>query len=63
MANEADEANELNQIHSDKAIDKARQAAAEMPVGYSGECIHCEELFTRIVNGHCGKCRDLLGLN
>lgn len=43
-------------------INLIRRRAAAIPVGEPGECKQCGEDFSRLVRGHCGRCRDKLGL-
>ena len=39
----------------------AQQKAAEIPIGEPGECEECgRKDLPRLVNGHCGRCRDEL---
>ena len=39
-------------------IDAARKKAADMEIGYAGECEWCGDYKERLVNGACGRCRD-----
>lgn len=60
MSDEIDRANDyadkLNQSH----VDRARRAAAEIPIGEHGECEWCGEHSQRIVDNYCARCRDEL---
>ena len=58
MADPADEAGVVNEIHHAKAEQKVRAAAAAIPAGEAGECDLCGEYFARTVNGICARCRD-----
>lgn len=42
-------------------VAEIRRRAAAIPDGEPGDCNYCGLYFTRIVDGHCGRCRDLLG--
>lgn len=44
-----------------RAESNIRLAVSQIPAGSPGECIECGEEFSRLVQGHCGRCRDLLG--
>lgn len=44
------------------SIELIRKQASAMPKGEPGECENCGEYFVRLVRGHCGRCRDALGL-
>jgi len=61
MTDEIDLANEAVERFRDMAIASAK--ARHMPEGSPGECEWCGEENARIVNGHCSKCRDELGLD
>ena len=39
---------------------KAQNKAALIPKGEPGECEECGRNLPRLVNGHCGRCRDEL---
>lgn len=58
MPDEGDIANDMIEIVTDRRIAAMRQAAQSMPSGEPGECMHCNEYFTRIVHGACARCRD-----
>lgn len=53
-----DATNERTQAEEAAAVAAARKAAASIPKGEPGICEYCEEEFTRLVNGACGRCRD-----
>lgn len=59
---EVDLSNERAQNHEEAAIAAARAKAADIPNGVAGECSYCGEYFVRLVNGVCGRCRDLYRL-
>jgi len=61
MADDADRSSQDTELLDEVVISAIRKRAAAIPVGEPGECNHCGETFTRIVRGHCGRCRDLLG--
>lgn len=58
MADEADISEVKEQLQRDMGIRQAQAAAANMPRGYSGDCIYCGEESLRLVNGGCAPCRD-----
>lgn len=58
MADIADQAGDLIDEYDAMNIAKARKAASEMVNHGAGICEHCEEEFSRLVNGACGRCRD-----
>ncbi|MCH9838645.1 conjugal transfer protein TraR [bacterium] len=47
---------------NERAIQRARQAHSEMPVGRPGDCDLCGEWSGRLVEGACAPCRDARGL-
>lgn len=59
MADIADNAGDL--IDKTEAINIARirSAAADMPLGYEGECVSCGLESKRLVNDMCAPCRDM----
>jgi RNA polymerase-binding transcription factor DksA len=63
MADEADiagsETARDNVIFNDRMA-LIRVKAAHMPTGKQGVCKECGEHFQRLVQGHCGRCRDYL---
>lgn len=62
MADEIDLQSIRDAVELDAAVAAVRAKAAEIPKGVAGECEYCGEYFARIVNGHCARCRDKLGL-
>lgn len=58
MADIADQAGDLIDEAEALNIARVRKAAADVPVGSSGECAICEDYYARIVNGICCRCRD-----
>ena len=58
MPDVIDQANDKVQENEAASIELSRIAAANMPIGESGECQYCGYEFQRIVNGACGRCRD-----
>lgn len=62
MVDLVDQQNERDEVELDASVGLVRRAAANIPKGEAGECEECGEYFERIVNGHCGRCRDKLGL-
>lgn len=62
MADEFDRASDYEERFRQSAENSIRAQAAKIPVGEPGDCDHCGETFTRLVNGLCGRCRDHLGL-
>jgi hypothetical protein len=59
MSDIIDQANDKTQDATDAAIEERRRAAAAMPAGEAGECDWGGEVKARLVNGACGRCRDL----
>lgn len=55
---EIDRANDYAQKTEESSISSIRKAAADIPVGYAGECYYCEEESKRLVRGACAPCRD-----
>lgn len=35
----------------------------EIPPGTPGTCEECEKESPRLINGHCARCRDMLGMD
>lgn len=62
MADDIDKQDEKDAVLKDASIANIREAAANIPRGYPGECEICEEEFERIVNGLCARCRDKYNL-
>lgn len=62
MANIGDISNSTVELFTAESERKVREAAGNIPVGEAGECEECGYTFERIVRGHCGGCRDDLGL-
>lgn len=46
------------QAEEDALVAATRAAAAAIPAGEAGICDYCEEHFSRLVKGVCGRCRD-----
>lgn len=59
MADEIDVANDYAQKMEERSVAAIRAAAAEIPVGYSGECASCGLESKRLVNDMCAPCRDM----
>ena len=59
MADDIDRANDLAEQLNRSALAAADRA---IPPGNAGVCEECGEFFVRIVNGHCARCREDLGL-
>lgn len=55
MADQIDQANDLNEQHLERSLRAARQPIA---VGVPGECDECGYDMPRLVEGRCGFCRD-----
>ncbi len=55
MADQIDQANELNEQHLERSLRAARQP---IPVGAPGECENCGDDSPRLVRGWCAPCRD-----
>ena len=50
---------DVTQDRMDKEILLAReQYAKDIPEGKTGECVDCEELSPRLIQGRCARCRD-----
>lgn len=62
MADDVDITTERQGILENFNIIQIRDKANAMPIGKPGECESCGEEFKRIVDGYCGRCRDLLRL-
>jgi hypothetical protein len=62
MSDEIDLATEASEAYQDAAIDQTRRQAQAIPKGEPGECESCGEYFARLVDKHCGRCRDELHL-
>jgi hypothetical protein len=62
MADQIDEANELNEAAVDRSVERARAQAALMLAGVPGDCDLCGEPSGRLVRGACAPCRDRRGL-
>lgn len=58
MADLIDQANEKVELLRQSAENEARKGILNMPKGEPGECAECGLVFTRTVDGYCGKCRD-----
>lgn len=58
MADIADQAGELIDAEEANNLARIRKAASEMVNHGAGICDYCEEEFTRLVHGACGRCRD-----
>ncbi len=59
---EADRAELYIESVIDDHVKEAMRKAADMPVGYPGECSLCGEISMRLVNETCAPCRDRYGL-
>ena len=62
MADAADEASDTEELERKLGLRASSKAVEDMAVGAPGECVACGFDFTRVVDGHCGRCRDELGL-
>lgn len=62
MADEADNAGIDIEATLARDVQAVREAAKAIPKGSAGTCKECGQKFLRIVRGHCGHCRDVLGL-
>ena len=58
MADDIDRANDLAEQLNQTALASVDRA---IPRGHSGVCAECGDFFSRIVNGHCARCREDLG--
>lgn len=66
MADEADIAGSekaFQNVILDDTLALIQTQAKYMPIGEAGVCNECGHFFTRLVRGHCGKCRDELRLH
>jgi len=59
MADDIDRATELVEQLTASALSAIDR---DIPKGCAGECDECGEYFERIVDGHCARCREDLGL-
>lgn len=55
MADWADEATAISELHLTESI---RAACQPVPVGAPGLCEQCDEDSPRLVGGRCAPCRD-----
>ncbi len=62
MADEADIASIYMEALDEISIQQIRKQVAMIPEGVAGDCDYCGDYFERLVNAHCGRCRDLLRL-
>jgi len=62
MSDEIDAQDERDTPLMNAKINHIHDLVAAIPEGEPGICNHCEEGFTRLVRGKCGRCRDLLHL-
>ncbi len=62
MVDEADRSLMDAEVLEAAEINLIRNKVANMAAGEPGDCEHCGEHFSRLVGGHCGRCRDLLKL-
>mgnify|MGYP000364323162 CR=1 FL=1 len=61
MVDEVDTLAEVREREDSFLWKKAQEKAAKIPIGEVGECLECgRKNLPRIVNGHCGRCRDEL---
>lgn len=58
MGDVCDESDADIEMTRDTRIAAIRRAAANIPVGKSGECRACGERSARLVTGMCAPCRD-----
>lgn len=58
MADIADQAGDLIDDSEAMNIARIRMHAANMVNHGGGICEYCDEEFSRLVNGACGRCRD-----
>lgn len=59
-ADETDTASSIEEAHRQASIAALRSKPFDP--GAPGDCQSCGDHFTRIVRGHCGRCRDQLRL-
>lgn len=59
MMDEIDRAGDHIEKTEAAAIAAARTAAANILVGEPGICEYCDEYKARLVDGACGRCRDI----
>ncbi|CAB4131997.1 hypothetical protein UFOVP138_6 [uncultured Caudovirales phage] len=57
---ESDQATKLEESERNRGIEQAHAIAKKIPKGEAGECDMCGDEFSRIVNGMCGGCRDIV---
>jgi hypothetical protein len=62
MSKEFDQASDLEILTREISEKHIREQAAAIPTGEPGDCEGCGDFFTRLVRGHCGRCRDRLRL-
>lgn len=62
MADIIDTANDRAEQERESSVAQARERAALIPVGESGDCELCGEWSGRLVRGVCAPCRDQRGL-
>lgn len=60
MADDLDMASEQEEKHRQASIQARRNKPFDP--GVPGDCEGCGDYFTRLVGGHCGRCRDTLRL-
>lgn len=60
MADDVDNASEKSLREEEMRNRAYAEQAARIPVGEPGICEECEEHFSRLVEGRCGRCRDEL---
>lgn len=58
MSDLIDQANDKAELLRQSAENEARKGIFSIPEGAPGECVECGLVFTRVVDGYCGKCRD-----
>lgn len=61
MADEVDLLSDIREREDAYLWQKAQQKAAAIPKGEPGDCIECgRQNLPRVINDHCGRCRDEL---
>lgn len=58
MADIIDNAGALVEMVEERSVQAIREAAANIPEGYAGECWDCGLESQRLINGQCAPCRD-----
>lgn len=58
MADIVDRTEELTAVFHEANIAAVRKQAAQIKIGFAGECELCGELSNRLVDDACCRCRD-----